>query len=52
MVKRLIHDLNVHKFPGPDRIHPRFMQELSAELCIPLTMIFKNSIESAKLPDQ
>ena len=52
MVKRLIHDLNVHKSPGPDGIHPRFMQELSAELCIPLTMIFENSIESAQLPDQ
>ena len=29
-----------------------FMQELLAELCIPLTMIFENSIESAQLPDQ
>ena len=28
------------------------MQELSAELCIPLTMIFKKSVESAQLPDQ
>ena len=52
MVKRLIHDLNVHKSLGPDGIHPRFMQELLAELCIPLTMIFENSIESAQLPDQ
>ena len=52
MVKRLIHDLNVHKFPGPDRIHPRFMQELPAELCIPLTMIFGKFIESTQLPDQ
>ena len=31
---------------------PRFMQELSAELCIPLTMIFEKSIETAQLPDQ
>ena len=52
MVKRLIHDLNVHKSPGPVWIHPGFMQELSAELCIPLTMIFEKSIESAQLPDQ
>ena len=52
MVKRLIHDLNVHKSSGPDGIHPRFMQELSAELSIPLTMIFKKSIESAQFPDQ
>ena len=35
MVKRFLHDLNIHKSPGPDGIHPRFMQELSAELCIP-----------------
>ena len=53
MVKRFLHDLNIHdKSPGPDGIHPRFMQELSAELCIPLTMIFEKSIETAQLPDQ
>ena len=52
MIKRFLHDLNIHKSPGPDGRHPRFMQELSAELCIPLTMIFENSIETAQLPDQ
>ena len=52
MVKRVIHDLNVHESPGPDGIYPRFMQDLSAELCIPLTMIFEKIIESAQLPDQ
>ena len=52
MVKFFLHDLNIHKSPGPDGIHPRFMQELSAELCIPLTMIFEKSIETAQLPDQ
>ena len=42
MIKRLIHDFNGHKSPGPDGIHPRLMQELSAELCILLTMILEN----------
>ena len=52
MVKGLFSDLKVHKSPGPDGLHPRFMQELSTELCKPLAMIFEKSIETAKLPKQ
>ena len=54
MVKCFIHDFNIHKSPGhhSQDLHPRFMQELLAELCIPLTMIFEKSIETAQLPNQ
>ena len=59
MVKGLLSDLKVHKSPGPDglppgpdELHPRFMQELATELCKPLAMILEKSIETAKLPKQ
>ena len=52
MVKGLLSVLKVQKSPGPDGIHPRFMQELATELCKPLAMIFEKSIETAKLPKQ
>ena len=52
MVKGLLSDLKVHKSPGPDGLHPTFMQELATELCKPLAMIFEKYIETAKLPKQ
>ena len=52
MVKGLLGDLKVHKSPGPDGLHPIFMQELATELCKPLAMVFEKSIETAKLPKQ
>ena len=52
MVKGLLSDLKVHKSPGPDGLHSRFMQELATEFCKPLSKIFEKPIETAKLPKQ
>ena len=42
--------LNQNKSPGPDNIHPRILKELSHELSLPLTLIFKKSLENGNLP--
>ena len=33
-------------------IHPRFINELADELCLPLYLIFKSSVSCAKIPKQ
>jgi len=43
-------DLKASKSPGPDGIHPRVLKELVCELAEPITMIFKSSIETVRLP--
>lgn len=49
-VKQKLLHLNVTKTPGPDGIHPRFLRETAEELSLPLSIIFKESLESGKMP--
>jgi hypothetical protein len=51
VLKKLL-NLNSSKSPGPDNIHPRVLKEIGKEICTPLTMLFNNSIEMAKIPDE
>ncbi|KAI8500844.1 hypothetical protein Bbelb_216620 [Branchiostoma belcheri] len=44
-------ELNQSKSAGPDNIHPRLLKELARHLCIPLNILFKKSLEAAKLPE-
>ena len=42
--------MNVNKSVGPDGIHPRFLKELSGQLCIPLAILFNLSLHTGLLP--
>ena len=47
-VLKLLKDLKTGKSPGPDGLHPRFLNELSNELYEPLTMLFVSSMQTNK----
>ena len=51
-VRKLLQNLKTGKSPGPDGLHPRFVNELADDLCLPLYLIFKSSVNSAKIPKQ
>lgn len=50
-VEKLMKQLNGSKSCGPDNCHPFFLKECAAELCEPLTVIFRKSVECGKLPN-
>ena len=47
--KKLI-NLNIHKSPGPDKLHPKVFKELAQELGEPLFLILKSSLKLGKIP--
>ena len=49
-VYKMLKSLNINKSPGPDGIHPRILVELSDQIAIPLTIIFKNSLRTHTIP--
>ncbi len=49
-VEDLLKDIKTSKSPGPDRIHPRVLQECAQELSLPLFILFKKSINQGILP--
>ena len=49
-VLKLMKQLDGSKSCGPDNLHPFFLKECAAELYRPLTLIFRKSLESGKLP--
>ena len=42
--------LNTGKSSGPDGLHPRFLRETANEVAIPLTIIYKKSLETGQVP--
>ena len=49
-VKGKLEGLNPGKACGPDNIHPRTLRELSAELTLPITIIFKKCLAECVVP--
>ena len=49
-VEKRLHKLNISKSPGPDNIHPRILHDFCQELAKPVTIIFRKSIESRRIP--
>ena len=43
-VRKLLQNLKTGKSPGPSGFHPRFINELVDELCLPLYLIFRSII--------
>ena len=50
IVKKKLDSLKINKSPGPDKLHPRLLKELSEVLSYPLSLIFKKSVDTGKIP--
>ena len=48
--KKKLDSLNINKPPGPDKLHPRLLKELCEVLSYPLSLIFKKSVDTGKIP--
>ncbi|KAK3085705.1 hypothetical protein FSP39_007566 [Pinctada imbricata] len=51
-VVKCIQKLKPGKSAGPDGFHPRVLKEIANEIALPLSIIFRKSIESGRLPCQ
>ena len=51
-VSEKLKKLNPNKSPGPDKIYPRILKELSNELASPLAYLFNLSIEKGEIPEE
>ena len=50
IVKKILDSLKINKSPGPDKLHCRLLKELSEVLSYPLSLIFKKSVNTGKIP--
>ena len=44
-------NLKSSKSAGPDGLYPRVLREAAAQLCVPLTILFKRSLDESLLPE-
>lgn len=44
--------LKPDKSPGPDNIHPMFLRETAYNIALPLTLIFRKSLDEGVLPEE
>ena len=51
-VQRKLQDLRTDKTPGADLIHPRLLKELAVQVAYPLAIIFQQSIDQSRVPQQ
>ena len=52
MVYKKLQSLRSDKSPGPDKLHPRILEELATELTTPITIIYNKCIDKGTLPSQ
>ena len=52
MIKKKLKNLKTTKSPGPDKIHPRILKELSDSLTKPLFLLFQASIDQEQIPEE
>jgi hypothetical protein len=50
-VKCLLSSLNPHSAPGPDQIHPLILRNLAEVIALPITQLFRLSLNEGRLPD-
>ena len=51
LIRKKLKALKTNKSPGPDKIHPRVLHELSDALATPLYLLFTASIEQETIPE-
>ena len=51
-VRDTLASLNPNSSMGEDGMHPRLLKALANELCVPLSILFKTSLETGLLPEQ
>ena len=51
-VREALEEIKEGSAPGPDRISTKLIQELKEELLKPLTILFRKSMQEAKIPDK
>lgn len=51
LIIKYLDTIKIDKSPGLDRLHPRLLVELKREIAHPLLLIFKQSINTSKLPE-
>ena len=51
IVKEKLEKLNKFKGSGPDNIHPHVLKETASSICIPLSLIFNESLEFGETPE-
>ena len=52
LLKNKLLKLKTNKSPGPDKIHPRVLHEMTPKITIPLTIIFNTSLRTMSLPSE
>ena len=50
-VEKSLSSMKAGKSQGPDMIHPRILKETSSQIIEPLTKLFRQSLDEAKLPE-
>jgi len=51
-VRSMLYAIKTDKSPGPDGIHPLFLQNTVEEVAGPITLIFKKSLAEGILPHE
>ena len=52
IILKKLKKLKTNKSPGPDKVHPRVLNEIADEICKPLQIIFQKSLDSKTLPSE
>ena len=50
LAQKKLSKLNPNKAPGPDKIHPRVLEETADVISSPLSVIFLKSLSEGRLP--
>jgi len=51
VVRKKLDKLRYDKAPGADDMHPRYLKEIAEEICSPLTMILRKSLDQGVIPE-
>ena len=51
IVRKKLEKLNKYKSSGPDNIHPHVLREAASSICIPLSIIYEDSLEVGETPE-